>query len=156
MRAGARSRQPGARAESSDEHEVVDDERGREPASSSADFCTELLLQDLASVQDARSQTGKLESKSTGCLWRCKTCKKTMSVLSRDQDIFAVKVSLQTLVGALWLYTSNLHISPDKASTVLEIGHRAIRAIFADLNNFFVPLIERLSSADAGWNGRRY
>ena len=30
---------------------------------------------------------------------------------------------------------------------MLEIGHRAIRAIFADLNNFFVPLIERLSSA---------
>ena len=36
VRAGAKSRQPGARAETSDEHEVVDDERGREPASSSA------------------------------------------------------------------------------------------------------------------------
>ena len=105
MRAGAKSRQPGASAESSNEHEVVDDERGREPSSAGpytrsrqisptrkrgrvpttgrtplksrtsllelvtkpvvqlvqlliTDFCTELLLQDLASVQDARSQTG--------------------------------------------------------------------------------------------------
>ena len=68
-------------------------------------------------------------------------------MLSRDQAIYGVKVSLQTLAGALWLYTSNLHISPDKANTVLGIGHRAIRAIFADLNNFFVPFIEQLSSA---------
>ena len=37
----------------------------------------------------------KLGERGGKCFWRCKKCRKTISVLDQDQDIFSCKVSLR-------------------------------------------------------------
>ena len=81
-----------------------------------------------------------LESQGLSCQWWCSTCCKTLAVTAResreqDQDLFGGRrLALRLLAGALWLYTSSLHLSPDQASVVLDVDHRNVRALFERFN----------------------
>ena len=45
-----------------------------------------------------------------------------MSVFARDQDFFDAKLSIRAMAGILWIFCSNLHLSPDKSSLLLELA----------------------------------
>ena len=61
------------------------------------------------------------------------------------RDLLAAKLPLRSLAGALWLYCSGLHLSPDQSSVVLGIGHRAIRNLHKQFDDFFSLAIARLN-----------
>ena len=46
-------------------------------------------------------------------------------------------LALRALAGALWVYTSNLHSSPDQASLFLGIDHRALRPLYQILGLYY-------------------
>ena len=73
-------------------------------------------------------------AKVAGKPWGCLAC-----------DIFEAKLSIRAFAGIVWLFTSSLHLSADKASLILGVGNRVIRYIFQQLANFFVPLIDKLN-----------
>ena len=90
-----------------------------------------------------------LENQGCGCLWRCKTCRKVISITrtDKDEDLFGgARPALRSIASALWLYASNLHVSSDQASSILGIDHKAVRALFERFNNVFTPLIDKLNS----------
>ncbi|CAE7865892.1 unnamed protein product, partial [Symbiodinium necroappetens] len=89
----------------------------------------------------------RLEETEKKVLWRCRGCRKTMSVFARDQDFFDAKLSIRAMTGILWIFCSNLHLSPDKSSLLLEVGHRVIRLLFQKFAEFYVPLIDRLNGS---------
>ena len=76
-----------------------------------------------------------------------KGCRKTMGVFARDQDLFDAKLSVRAMAGILWIFCSNLHLSPDKSSLLLEVGHRVIRFLFQKFAECFVPLIDKLNGS---------
>ena len=89
----------------------------------------------------------KLEAQGHSCQWRCKACRKTLAVTRRDEDLFGKqRLALRSLAGAMWLYTSGLHFSPDQASVVLGVDHRTLRALYETFNKLFTPLVEQLNS----------
>ena len=91
-----------------------------------------------------------LESQALSCQWRCSTCRKTLAVTTReqDQDLFGgQRLALRSLAGALWLYTSSLHLSPDQASVVLGVDHRTVRALFERFNQLWTPMVEQLNNS---------
>ena len=51
------------------------------------------------------------------------------------------------MAGILWIFCSNLHLSPDKSSLLLGVGHRVIRFLFQKFAEFFVPLIDKLNGS---------
>ncbi|OLQ14440.1 hypothetical protein AK812_SmicGene1387 [Symbiodinium microadriaticum] len=89
----------------------------------------------------------RLEETEKKVLWRCRGCRKTMSVFARDQDFFDAKLSVRAMAGILWIFCSNLHLSPDKSSLLLGVGHRVIRLLFQKFAEFYVPLIDRLNGS---------
>ncbi|OLP75225.1 hypothetical protein AK812_SmicGene45011 [Symbiodinium microadriaticum] len=70
-----------------------------------------------------------------------------MGVFARDQDLFDAKLSVRAMAGILWIFCSNLHLSPDKSSLLLEVGHRVIRFLFQKFAECFVPLIDKLNGS---------
>ena len=64
-----------------------------------------------------------------------------------DEDLFGggTRLALRSIAGAFRLYASNLHVSPDQASTVLIIDHN--RALFDRFHNVFVPFFDKLNSS---------
>ena len=70
-----------------------------------------------------------------------------MGVFARDKDIFDAKLSIRAFAGIVWLFTSSLHLSADKASLIRGVGNRVIRHIFQQLASFFVPLIDKLNGS---------
>ncbi|OLQ10463.1 mTERF domain-containing protein 1, mitochondrial [Symbiodinium microadriaticum] len=61
--------------------------------------------------------------------------------------IFDAKLSVRAMAGILWIFCSNLHLSPDKSSLLLGVGHRVIRFLFQKFAEFFVPLIDKLNGS---------
>ena len=89
----------------------------------------------------------KLEEQGLSCQWRCK-CRKTVAVTRREEDLFCgQRLALRLLAGALWVYTSNLHLSPDQTSVLLGVDARALRALFERFNHLFTPLIDQLNDS---------
>ena len=77
-----------------------------------------------------------------------KPCRKTAALTTVDLDLFGgQRLPLRAIAGALWLYTSKLHLSPDDCSLLLGVDHRAIRTIFEAFNQYFVPIIDQLNDA---------
>ena len=99
-----------------------------------------------ASAKMHRSRFGNLKKPRTSVSGIAKVAAKLWSV-ARDKDIFDAKLSIQAFAGIVWLFTSSLHLSADKASLILGVGNRVIRYIFQQLANFFVPLIDKLNGS---------
>ena len=103
---------------------------------------------------DKKVPSWKLQERKEHCFWRCSKCRKTLSVTSRDSDMFDARVGLKSIAGALWIYSSSLHLSADQASLLLGVGNRAIRSMFDKFSEYFLPLINRLNdNLIIGWQG---
>ena len=107
-------------------------------------FCSE---NPAAGTCACQSPKWKLEPRGGACNWRCKACRKTAALTTVDLDLFGGQLPLRAIAGALWLYTSKLHLSPDDCSLLLGVDHRAIRTIFEAFNQYFVPIIDQLNDA---------
>ena len=68
--------------------------------------------------------SSKLETREAHCSWRCTKCRKCVSVLAEDQDLFPDRLPLRTFAGGLWLFCSPLHLSLDKAGLILGVDNR--------------------------------
>ena len=88
----------------------------------------------------------KLEEQGLSCQWRCK-CRKTVAVTCQEDLSCGQRFALRLLAGALWVYTSNWHLSPDQTSVLLGVDARALRALFERLNQLFTPLIDQLNDS---------
>ena len=84
----------------------------------------------------------KLEACRESCTWRCLRCRIALS--SQESGLGGQKLALKSIAGALWIYTSKLHLSPN--------WHR----LFESFNKCFVSSIEaeRLSCGWRCWSGR--
>ena len=56
-------------------------------------------------------------------------------------------LALKLSVGALWLYTSKLHLSPNDASLILGVDSQAIGSLLETFSQFFTPLKEQLNDS---------
>ena len=88
----------------------------------------------------------KLEQRQHYCNWRCRKCRKTVSVCAGDTDLFSIKVALRSLIGSLWILCAPLSLSPDKAGLVLGIDHRSTRTLFDNFRKFLTPIMDRLNN----------
>ena len=74
------------------------------------------ILKNNGTEQCSCGQTAwKLEQRQHYCNWRCRKCRKTVSVCAGDTDLFSIKVALRSLIGSLWIFCAPLSLSPDKA-----------------------------------------
>ena len=73
----------------------------------------------------------KLEACRESCTWRCLRCRIALS--SQESGLGGQKLPLKSIAGALWIYTSKLHLSPN--------WHR----LFETFNKCFVSSIEQLN-----------
>ncbi|CAE7816616.1 unnamed protein product [Symbiodinium sp. CCMP2592] len=108
-------------------------------------FCSEAPAAKTCSCQSSK---WKLEPRGGACNWRCKVCRKTVALTNVDADLFGgQRLPLKAIAGALWLYSSKLHLSPDDCSLLLGVDHRAIRTLFETFNQHFVPIIDQMNDA---------
>ncbi|CAE7405417.1 unnamed protein product [Symbiodinium sp. CCMP2456] len=87
----------------------------------------------------------KLEERSHYCNWRCTKCRKTISVTAGDNDLFSLRIDLRSSLGALWVFCTPLHLSPDKTGLILGLDHRSTRTLFDKFRKFLTPVVERLN-----------
>ena len=65
-----------------------------------------------------------------------------------QEDLFCgQRLALRLLAGALWGYTSNLHLSSDQTSVLLGVDARVLRALFERFNQLLKPLIDQLNDS---------
>ena len=112
------------------------------------------ILIDLGILKDRSTEScacgrssSKLEAREAHCSWRCTKCRKCVSVLAEDQDLFPGRLPLRTFAGGLWLFCSPLHLSPDKAGLILGVDNRVVRALFEKWRGFLSPLVEAMNNA---------
>ena len=85
------------------------------------------LLRDPSQTGTCKCEDGgrwKLEEQSLSCQWRCKSCRKTVAVTRREDELFSgTRLALRSLAGALWVYTSNFcHQTRQVSSWVLTLA----------------------------------
>eukprot|EP00439_Symbiodinium_sp_Y106_P056263 s5747_g7.t2 len=75
------------------------------------------ILKNKATEQCSCGQTAwKLEQRQRYCNWRCRNCRKTVSVCAGDTDLFSIKVALCSLIT--------------RQSRPCGIDHRSPRTLF--------------------------
>ena len=87
-----------------------------------------------------------LEERDFQAMWRCKKCKKTQSATKQNLNLWSAKLPLRSIAGALWLFCSPLHLSPDKCALILNLDHRTVRNLFQQFFEFFIPILDRLQA----------
>ena len=85
-----------------------------------------------------------LEERDFQAMWRCKKCKNTQS--ATKQNLWSAKLPLRSIAGALWLFCSPLHLSPDKCALILNLDHRTVRNLFQQFFEFFIPILDQLQA----------
>ena len=110
-------------------------------------FCRRTHLSAAAASALLDRLLGEVEAQGHSCQWRCKACRKTLAVTRRDEDLFSKqRLALRSLAGAMWLYTSGLHFSPDQASVVL------VSSFVRNLQQAFHTLGGATQQRTCGWS----
>ena len=88
------------------------------------------ILKNKATEQCSCGQTAwKLEQRQHYCNWRCRNCRKTVSVCAGDTDLFSIKVALCSLIT--------------RQSRPCGIDHRSTRTLFDNFRKFLTPIMDR-------------